>query len=68
MLTGPVAELVKGATGLDDQGIAKLHPGAEKLFRNIPKTLKYQTVAEVSNQNIALPRSRLVTGWSLTRF
>ena len=47
MLTGPLAELVKGATGLDDQGIAKLHPGAEKLFRNIPKALKYQTVAEV---------------------
>ena len=47
MLTGPVAELVKKATGLDDQGIAKLHTGAEKLFRNIPKILKYQTVAEV---------------------
>ncbi len=47
MLTGPIAELVKGATGLDDQGMAKLHPGVEKLFRNIPKTLKYQTVAEV---------------------
>jgi len=47
MLTGPVAELVKGATGLDDQGIAKLHPSKEKLFRTVPKTLKYQTVAEV---------------------
>ena len=47
MLTGPIAELVKGATDLDDQGIAKLHPSKEKLFRTVPKTLKYQTVAEV---------------------
>ena len=47
MLTGEVAELVKGATGLSDEQVAKLHPGEEKLFRSVPKTMEYQTVAEV---------------------
>jgi hypothetical protein len=47
MLTGDVAELVKAATGLSDEQVAKLHPGEEKLFRAIPKTMQYQTVAEV---------------------
>jgi len=37
MLTGPIAEMVKGATGLNDEEIAKLHPGMEKLFRNLAK-------------------------------
>jgi len=47
MLTGDVAELVKEATGLTDEQVAKLHPGQEKLFRSVPKTMEYQTVAEV---------------------
>ena len=47
MLTGPAAEMFKGATGLDDGAMAKLHPGAEKLFRNVPKMLQYQIIAEV---------------------
>ena len=47
MLTGPVADLVKGATGHNDEAIAKLHPGMEKPFRNVPKSLQFQTVAEV---------------------
>jgi hypothetical protein len=47
MLTGPVADLVKGATGHNDEAIAKLHPGIEKLFRNVPNSLQYRTVAEV---------------------
>ena len=34
MLTGPAAEMFKGVTGLDDEAMAKLHPGEEKLFRN----------------------------------
>jgi len=47
MLTGEVLEMAKGATGLDDESIAKLHPGMEKQFRNAPKTMQYQTVCEV---------------------
>jgi hypothetical protein len=47
MLTGEMAEMVKGATGLSDEQVAKLSPGEEKLFRNIPKMMQYQTIAEV---------------------
>ena len=47
MLTGGAADLFKLSTGLDDKAMAKLHPGLEKLFRNIPKTTGYQLVAEV---------------------
>ncbi len=47
MLTGEIAEMVKGATGLSDEQVAKLSPGEEKLFRNVPKIMQYQTVAEV---------------------
>ena len=47
MLTGGAAELFKASTGLDEKAMAKLHPGLEKLYRNIPKTAGYQTVAEV---------------------
>ena len=47
MLTGPIAEMVKGATGLNDDEIAKLHPGMEKLFGNLSKGPTFQTVAEV---------------------
>jgi hypothetical protein len=46
MLTNETAEMVKGATGLSDEEIAKLGPGAEKLFNNVPKTIQFQTVAE----------------------
>ena len=46
MLTKEVADLVKGATGLSDEAIARLHPGLEKLFSNVLKTMAYQTVAE----------------------
>ncbi len=47
MLTGEIAEMVKGATGLTDEQVAKLSPGEEKLFRNVPEIMQYQTVAEV---------------------
>lgn len=47
MLSKEVADLVKGATGLSDEAIARLHPGLEKLFSNVPKTMAYQTIAEV---------------------
>jgi len=47
MLTGAAADLFRLTTGLDDEAMAKLHPGIEKLYRNIPKTTGYQTVAEV---------------------
>ena len=47
MLTKEAAEMFKGATGLSDQEIAKLHPGMEKLANNAQKTMGYQTVAEV---------------------
>ena len=47
MLTKEAAEMFKGATGLSDKDMAKLHPGLEKLFNNVAKTMPYQTVAEV---------------------
>jgi len=47
MLTGQAADLFKFSTGLDDEAMAQLHPGLEKLYRNIPKTIAYQLVAEV---------------------
>ena len=47
MLTGPAAEMFKGATGHNDEAMAKLHPGMEKLFKNVPEILQYETIAEV---------------------
>jgi hypothetical protein len=47
MLTGAAADMFKGATGLSDEAMAKLHPGLEKLINNAPKMMAYQTVAEV---------------------
>lgn len=47
MLTGPIAELFKGATGHSDEIVARLHPGLEKLYRNILKLSQFQTIAEV---------------------
>ena len=47
MLTGAAADLFKFSTRLDDKAMAKLHPGLEKLYNNIPKTMAYQIVAEV---------------------
>jgi len=47
MLTGAAADLFKLSTGLDNKEMAKLHPGLEKLYNNIPKTIAYQIVAEV---------------------
>jgi len=47
MLVKPIAEMVKGATGMNDEEVAKLHSGMEKLFHSIPKAVQFQTVAEV---------------------
>lgn len=49
MLTKEAAEMFKGATGLSDQDMAKLHPGLEKMINNMPKLLGrgIETVAEV---------------------
>ena len=47
MLTGPAAEMFKGATGHKDEDVEKLSPGMEKVYRNLPKTLQYELVAEV---------------------
>ena len=47
MLTGETAELVKMATGLDDEGLAKLHSGIEKLYNNIQKATQVETICEV---------------------
>jgi hypothetical protein len=47
MLTEQSAEMLKGATGINDEQVAQLHPGLEKFFNNVPKMLQYQTVAEV---------------------
>lgn len=47
MLTKEAAEMFKGATGLSDQDMAKLHPGLEKFFNNVAKSMAYALVAEV---------------------
>ena len=47
MLSKQSAELLKGVTGATDEQLAKLHSGEEKLFNNIEKLLKFETVAEV---------------------
>ncbi len=47
MLTGPAAEMFKGATDHNDEAAAKLHPGVEKLFKNVSNILQYETTAEV---------------------
>jgi len=47
LLTKEAAELFKGATGRSEQDMAKLHPGMEKLYNNMMKTLTFQIVAEV---------------------
>jgi hypothetical protein len=47
MLTGPMAEMVKGLTGMTDDQVAQLHPGLEKLFNQVPKMLQVQIIAEV---------------------
>ena len=47
MLKGPTLEMAKSATGLDDEAIAKLHPGMEKLFENIDRVTQVQAIAEV---------------------
>jgi len=47
MLTGAAADMFKGATGLSDEAMAKLHPGLEKLFSNVAKMMENQLVAEV---------------------
>jgi len=47
MLKGPMLEIAKTATGLNDEAIAKFHPGMEKLFGNINRITQVQVIAEV---------------------
>ena len=47
MLTGAAADMFKGATGHNDEAMARLHPGMEKLFSNIARMLSAELVAEV---------------------
>jgi hypothetical protein len=47
MLTGENKEMAKASTGLNDEQVEQMHPGQEKLFNNVVKTMQYQTVAEV---------------------
>ncbi len=47
MLSKQSAELLKGVTGATDEQLARLHSGEEKLWNNIEKLLKFETVAEV---------------------
>ena len=47
MLTGAAADMFKGATGHNDEAMARLHPGMEKLFSNIARMLSVELVAEV---------------------
>ena len=39
MLVGPIAEMVKGATGMSDAEVARLHSGMEKLFNQVISSL-----------------------------
>lgn len=47
MISEELSEMLKDATGLNDEQVTELHPGLEKLFNNIAKTTQYQTIAEV---------------------
>jgi len=47
MLTDDIKELVKGTTGLNDDQVAGLHPGLQKLFTGVTSTMSNQIVAEV---------------------
>jgi hypothetical protein len=47
MLSKQSAELLKAITGATDEQLEKLHGGEEKLFNNIEKLLKFETVAQV---------------------
>ena len=47
MLKKEMAEMFKGATGLSDGDMAKLHPGLEKLINNVGRMMENQLVAEV---------------------
>ena len=47
MLTGEIREMAKASTGLSDEQVEQMHPGYEKLFNNVAKTMQFQTVAEV---------------------
>jgi uncharacterized repeat protein (TIGR04076 family) len=39
--------MFKGATGHTEEAVERLSPGMEKVFRNLPKTMQYELVAEV---------------------
>jgi hypothetical protein len=41
MLNKEMADMFKGLTGLDDRAMAKLHPGMQKLIKNVPKTMAH---------------------------
>jgi hypothetical protein len=47
MLNEEIKEMAKASTGLSDEQIEQMHPGYEKLFNNVVKTMQFQTVAEV---------------------
>ena len=47
MLTKETVELLKGAIGVTDEDLAKMHSSKAKLFNNAMKTMQFQTVAEV---------------------
>lgn len=46
MLTGETAEMIKAATGLNDEQVANFHPGTVKVLKHAPM-LKYTIIAEV---------------------
>ena len=47
MLTGPLAQMAMATTGHTEEAVGKLHAGFEKMFRNVPKTMQSQVIAEV---------------------
>jgi len=47
MLRKEMADMFKGATGLDDRAMARLHPGLQKLINNVPAMMAHQLIAEV---------------------
>lgn len=59
MLSKQSAELLKGVTGATDEQLAKLHSGEEKLFNNIEKLLKFETVAEVIKSELCFAQVKV---------
>ena len=59
MLKKEAADMFKGATGLSDEAMAKLHPGLEKLYSNVTKMMSHQMVAEVVKSEACFAQAKV---------